>query len=51
MHTDKYKIQIMGIAMDSGSEEIKCMADYVTNDIENGGIYKAFSINLSIVIV
>lgn len=32
----------VGIAMGSGSDDIKAMADYVTDDTENDGFYKAF---------
>ena len=31
-----------GIAMGSGGDEIKAMADYVTNDVDQDGLYKAF---------
>ncbi len=31
-----------GVAMGSGGEEIKAMADYVTDDVEKDGLYKAF---------
>ena len=33
----------IGVAMGSGGEEIKAMADYVTDDVEKDGLYKAFS--------
>ena len=32
----------IGIAMGSGGEEIKAMADYVTDDVDKDGFYKAF---------
>ena len=32
----------VGIAMGSGGEEIKAMADYVTDDVDKDGLYKAF---------
>lgn len=32
----------VGIAVGSGSEEIKAMADYVTDDVDQDGFYKAF---------
>ena len=32
----------IGIAMGNGGEEIKAMADYVTDDVECDGLYKAF---------
>ncbi len=32
----------IGVAMGSGGEEIKAMADYVTDDVDNDGLYKAF---------
>lgn len=31
-----------GVAMGSGGEEIKAMADYVTDDVDKDGLYKAF---------
>lgn len=31
-----------GVAMNSGGDEIKAMADYVTDDVEKDGLYKAF---------
>ncbi|BCJ93833.1 haloacid dehalogenase [Anaerocolumna cellulosilytica] len=31
-----------GVAMGSGGKEIKEMADYVTDDVDNDGLYKAF---------
>ena len=31
-----------GVAMGSGGEEIRAMADYVTDDVERDGLYKAF---------
>ena len=31
-----------GIAMGSGGDEIKAMADYVTDDVDQDGLYKAF---------
>ena len=31
-----------GVAMGSGGEEIRAMADYVTDDVEKDGLYKAF---------
>ncbi len=32
----------MGISMGNGGQEIKKMADYITDDVENDGLYKAF---------
>lgn len=32
----------IGVAMGSGCEEIKAMADYVTDDVDKDGLYKAF---------
>ena len=32
----------IGVAMGNGGEEIRAMADYVTDDVENDGLYKAF---------
>lgn len=32
----------IGVAMNSGGEEIKAMADYVTDDVDKDGLYKAF---------
>ena len=32
----------MGIAMGNGGEEIKAMADDITDDVERDGLYKAF---------
>lgn len=32
----------IGVAMGNGGEEIKAMADYITDDVENDGLYKAF---------
>lgn len=32
----------IGVAMGSGGEEIKAMADYVTDDVDKDGLYKAF---------
>ncbi len=32
----------IGVAMHSGGEEIKAMADYVTDDVDQDGLYKAF---------
>ena len=32
----------VGVAMGSGGEEIKAMADYVTDDVDKDGLYKAF---------
>lgn len=32
----------VGIAVASGGEEIRQMADYVTDTVDNDGIYKAF---------
>lgn len=32
----------VGVAMGSGGDEIKAMADYVTDDVEKGGLYNAF---------
>lgn len=31
-----------GVAMGSGGDEIKAMADYVTDDVDKDGLYKAF---------
>lgn len=31
-----------GIAMGNGGQEIKAMADYITDDVDNDGLYKAF---------
>lgn len=33
----------IGVAMGSGGEEIKAMADYVTDDVDKDGLYKAFA--------
>lgn len=32
----------IGVAMNSGGDEIKAMADYVTDDVDKDGLYKAF---------
>lgn len=32
----------IGVAMGSGGDEIKAMADYVTNDVDKDGLYNAF---------
>lgn len=32
----------VGVAMNSGGDEIKKMADYVTDDVDKDGLYKAF---------
>lgn len=32
----------VGVAMNSGGDEIKAMADYVTDDVDQDGLYKAF---------
>lgn len=32
----------VGVAVNSGGDEIKAMADYVTDDVDQDGIYKAF---------
>lgn len=32
----------IGVAMGSGGEEIKAMADYITDDVDKDGLYKAF---------
>lgn len=32
----------VGVAMNSGGDEIKAMADYVTDDVDKDGLYKAF---------
>lgn len=32
----------IGVAMGSGGDEIKAMADYVTDDVDRDGLYKAF---------
>ncbi len=32
----------IGVAMGSGGDEIKAMADYVTDDVDKDGLYKAF---------
>ena len=31
-----------GVAMGNGGEEIRSMADYVTDDVEHDGLWKAF---------
>ena len=33
----------VGVAMGNGGEEIRAAADYVTDDVENDGLQKAFS--------
>lgn len=33
----------VGVAMGNGGEEIRAMADYVTDDVEHDGLWKAFS--------
>ena len=33
----------VGVAMGNGGEEIRAMADYVTDDVEYDGLWKAFS--------
>lgn len=33
----------LGVAMGNGGEEIKAAADYVTDDVEQDGLYKAFA--------
>lgn len=33
----------VGVAMGSGGDEIKAMADYVTDDVDKDGLYKAFA--------
>ncbi len=33
----------VGVAMGSGGEEIKAMADYVTDDVDKDGLFKAFA--------
>lgn len=32
----------VGVAMNSGGDEIKAMADYITDDVDQDGLYKAF---------
>lgn len=32
----------IGVAMNSGGDEIKAMADYITDDVDKDGLYKAF---------
>ena len=32
----------VGVAMGSGGREIKKIADYVTDDVDKGGLYKGF---------
>ncbi|WP_138307701.1 MULTISPECIES: HAD hydrolase family protein [unclassified Clostridium] len=32
----------IGVAMNNGGEEIRQAADYVTDDVEKDGLYKAF---------
>ena len=32
----------VGVAMGNGGEEIRAMADYVTDDVEHDGLWKAF---------
>ena len=32
----------VGVAMGSGGDEIKAMADYITDDVDKDGLYKAF---------
>lgn len=32
----------IGVAMGNGSDEIKSIADYVTDEVDNGGLYHAF---------
>lgn len=32
----------IGVAMNSGGEEIKAMADYITDDVDKDGLYNAF---------
>lgn len=32
----------IGVAMGSGGDEIKAMADYITDDVDKDGLYKAF---------
>lgn len=32
----------IGVAMGNGGSEIKAMADYITDDVENHGLYRAF---------
>jgi len=32
----------VGVAMGSGGKEIQKMADYVTDDVDKGGLYKGF---------
>lgn len=32
----------VGVAMGNGGEEIKAMADYITDDVDSDGLYKAF---------
>lgn len=33
----------VGVVMGNGGEEIRAMADYVTDDVEYDGLWKAFS--------
>ena len=35
-----------GVAMGSGGDEIKAMADYVTGDVDQNGLYDAFENSL-----
>lgn len=37
-----FKICQIGVALGSGGEELKRLADYVTDTVDNDGIYKAF---------
>ena len=32
----------IGVAMGNGGDEVKAAADYITDDVENDGLYKAF---------
>lgn len=32
----------VGVAVDSGGDEIKAMADYITDAVDDDGIYNAF---------
>ena len=32
----------IGVAMGNGGEEIRAMADFVTDDVEKDGLYEAF---------
>lgn len=32
----------IGVAMGNGSDEVKAVADYITDNVEDDGLYKAF---------